>query len=87
MAIFCIVMFLVLFGGLVLMQYIEFKEDKEKVEALGAERARLVEEIYKLCEDMMEEVYTVRQEELVRFMQERVYEIEQEIERLNEKWH
>ena len=60
MVIFYIVVFVVVFGGLGLLQYIEFKEDKEKVDKLSEERAGLVEAIYKLCEDMAEEVYTVR---------------------------
>ena len=86
MVIFYIVVFVVVFGGLGLLQYIEFKEDKEKVDKLSEERAGLVEAIYKLCEDMAEEVYTVRQQELIRYMQTRVWQIEEEIERLNEKW-
>ena len=81
-----IILLIAVFGGLLVMQYAEFREDREKVEKLGAERAQLIEEIYKLCEDMTEESYVVRQEEVVKFMQKRVYEIEIERERLNEKW-
>lgn len=60
--------------------YMEYKEDKKRVEELGEERAELVEELYKLCE------VAELQQEMIRDLQKRILIIEEKIEELNDKW-
>lgn len=63
-----------------IVYYVEYQQDKKKVEELGKERAELVEELYKLCE------IAELQQEMIRDLQKRILIIEQKMEELNDKW-
>ena len=75
-----LVMLVISYGIVGIISYMEYKEDKKKVEALGIERAELLEQMYKLCE------VADLQEKLIRDLQKRIFIIEQKIEELNDKW-
>ena len=81
-----IILLVLSFGVLGIVSYAEYKEDKEKVQKLGQERAELVDQVYKLCQDLGDMGFDVKTQQLINYLQTRIWNIEQEIEELNDKW-